>query len=126
MRVMVFAVTLLVLIVALSWYSTAYLQASAGGLLELLDGVEGEIQAGDWAAAQSSLRQVVDRWNTTHPYWKILIDHREADEIETALTRLQSFAATRSHEEAMSELAVLRFRLQHIPAKERLTLSNIF
>lgn len=126
MRVIVFTVTLLVLIIALSWYAIAYLQASAGALLELLNTVENHIQAEDWKTARASLGQVTELWNKTHPFWKTLIDHRETDEIETALTRLQSFSATQSHEEALSELAVLRFRLQHIPAKERLLLSNIF
>ncbi|HHW05986.1 MAG TPA: DUF4363 family protein [Clostridia bacterium] len=126
MRIIVFTVALLVLIIAMSWYGTAYLEASAGALLELLQTVESQIQTGNWTATEATLHRVTELWNETHLFWKILIDHRETDEIETALTRLQSFAAIHRQGEALSELAVLRFRLQHIPAKERLLLSNIF
>lgn len=126
MRIVFLTITLLVLIISLSWYGTAYLQASAGELLELLNTAENHILEENWGAAQATLQTVNDRWKEIHTRWKILIDHRETDEIEAAIARLRSFSTTQDQGDALSELSVLSFRLQHIPAKERLLLRNIF
>lgn len=126
MRIVGFTVTLLVLLIALSWYGITYLQSSADEMVALLKTAENYILEENWAAAQTTLQAVNDRWNEIQTRWKILIDHRETDEIEAAITRLRSFSSTQDQGEALSELAVLSFRLKHIPAKERLLLRNIF
>lgn len=126
MRIVAFTITLLVLTIALSWYSITYLQSSADEMLALLKTAENHILEEDWAAAQATLHTVNECWKEIHTRWKILIDHRETDEIEAAITRLKSFAITQDQGGALSELAVLSFRLKHISAKERLLLRNIF
>jgi hypothetical protein len=126
MRIIVFTVFLTILVVGFAWYSMEYLQVSSGKIIQQLDALEKQISDENWHEAQQSLAGIAAYWNEIHKNWKLLIDHRETDEIEIAITRLKSAFHAKEQGDALAELAVLRFYLEHIPAKERVLLRNIF
>lgn len=126
MRIIVFTALLTILVIGFSWYSMEYLHFSSEKILQQLNALEKQIENEDWQEAQQSLTGITDFWNELHKYWKLLVDHRETDEIEIAITRLKSAFRAKEQGDALAELSVLRFYLEHIPAKEQLLLRNIF
>lgn len=126
MRIIVFTALLTILVIGFSWYSMEYLHFSSEKILQQLNALEKQIENEDWQEAQQSLTGITDFWNELHKHWKLLVDHRETDEIEIAITRLKSAFRAKEQGDALAELSVLRFYLEHIPAKEQLLLRNIF
>lgn len=126
MRIISFTVILTILVIGFSWSSLKYLQTSSDEILRQLEAIEHQVHGEQWQEAQQSLAGIIAYWNEINIKWKFLIDHREIDEIEMTVARLQSAFQTREQNNALTELSVLRFYLRHIPAKESLLLRNIF
>jgi len=58
--------------------------------------------------------------------WTVFLDHEEIDNIDTSLVRISKYIETKNTSMAMSEIAVLRQFVKHIPENESLSLKNIF
>jgi deoxyadenosine/deoxycytidine kinase len=91
-----------------------------------LSELEKEIENMNWEAAAKGLKEFHDNWDRISKVWTMLIDHYEIDNIELAITELDSYIKSQEKSEALAQLASVRVLIKHIPAKEALNLSNLF
>lgn len=112
---------------------------TAGGLLTLnaleseskrldnsLSELEKQISGQDWDTAERNFREFHRKWDKISSLWSMLIDHYEIDNIELALSELDSYIKTRNKTEALAQLSSLKALVRHIPEKEAFNLKNIF
>lgn len=126
MRIIVFVIILLIGLVSFAWYTQHYLETSSEAILKEINLYEGQVKEEIWQEAEASLDKINSHWHRIKTKWKVVLDHRETDEIGLALGRLESFTFVEDQGAALAELYALRFLLEHIPKKERLLLRNIF
>jgi len=79
-----------------------------------------------WDDAQNFTDELKNKWNENSKWISMLIDHGETDQIMTTIASLGEFVKNAETPELMSEIKTLIILIDHIPAKERPELSNIF
>jgi len=126
MKTVVFIVVSLALIIGFGMFYTAMVDRQCNDMINRLEEVSGMIQNNNWESALSELRQADIKWQDIRKIWHAFTDHTNIDSIDESLVRLKALAKAQKAEDCLVEIAVLRKKLINVPARERLTLSNIF
>ena len=84
------------------------------------------LQARQWSQSKQALKALDKDWERTRPWWAILLNHKEIDAIEQAMTRTQKAVESRDFGLAMVEIGTLKYFLDHIPERERFNPINMF
>ena len=114
-----------VLLVGLAVAAYSYIDTSAHQLVGEFNKVEGAINQGQWALAKDQLVLARAKWEQTKPVWTVLLNHREIDNIDVALARVEKYAESSAVSFSLGELASLRLLVTHIADTEYPTLANI-
>lgn len=125
MRVPLLLITLLISIVLASFLIQHTLETSSVVLDQHLESIGKLLIAKKTVEAGSAFAKFRKSWRGVQTRWTLFTDHREIDEIEMALVRLESGLAQEETAMALAELATIRRLVKHIPLKEKLTLENI-
>lgn len=102
-----------------------YLERTATGLAQLLLATQDAVLVEDWNKAEEMLNASLARWEALQQAWSALINHKEVDEIQMTLERAKEYVANQEKTSALAELAVAKLLVEHVPGKEKLSLSNI-
>lgn len=89
-----------------------------------LRAAEGAVISGDYAEAARALRHVTDDWPGIEKVWALHTQHEELDPIGDALLEAEALVE-QAHPAALAALRVVRNRLEHLPKRDRLLLSNL-
>lgn len=114
-----------VILLLLGVLSYKYLEKSSNKLTLDLDQVEVSIHNEDWRNAQQSLMYFNTQWDTSKHWWSLLLDHREIEQMEISLRRLEKYVETQSIPFSMGEVSELKLLLDHISDTEYPSLRNI-
>lgn len=117
---------LLAVIIAAGLCTVSFLRSSSEKLENHITVMESNIASGHWEKAGEELSSLEQLWDRTQKKWTVLLDHSEIDSIDTSLSRLSNFIASKSQPLSLGETAVLRQYIRHIPEKESFTLKNVF
>lgn len=117
---------LLISLLVLSIYTLHAFDNTAAQMAGGIDRLEADIFNSDWTGAGDKVEDIKREWDEHKQWWAMFIDHREIDNIDTALVRTLKFIESREKASAAAELAVLRLMIKHIPEEERINLKNIF
>lgn len=126
MKPVVFIVVSLALIIGFGLLYTSMVERQCKDMINRLEEVYGMIQNNNWETASSELRQADIKWQDIRKIWHAFTDHTNIDDIDESFVRLKALAKAQKAEDCLIEIAVLRNKLINVPARERLTLSNIF
>jgi hypothetical protein len=90
------------------------------------DGLEKSVDSEQWLEARKQFDNLMKTWNNAKPLWTVLLDHKEIDNMDISLARIDRHILAGDKSLALSEISVLKLLIRHIPEKERITLGNIF
>lgn len=110
-------------IAGIYWIIDAQEEVTAQLSRHLLE-AEAAVKAGDYTHAANALRQVTDDWPSIEKVWALHTMHEELDPISDALLEAEALV-TQGDPSALAALRVARQRLEHLPKRERLVLSNL-
>ena len=113
-------------IIGVSLYTSSVFSKDAKTLEERINVIEENISKSDWTSAEKNLKAIEEEWGKMEKAWTVFLDHEEIDNIDTSLVRISKYIETKNTSMAMSEIAVLRQFVKHIPENESLSLKNIF
>lgn len=113
-------------IIAVSVFSQHILYRDSGKLVQSINKVEESMKKEDWNQSEKQVIQIIRIWEDVKGTWSVLLDHQEIDNIDVTLTRLQTLIKSRDNSSAPAEAAALKKYVNHIPAKEKLSLDNVF
>ncbi|HPF21416.1 MAG TPA: DUF4363 family protein [Syntrophomonas sp.] len=78
-----------------------------------------------WDQARQQTARLEKSWHERARWWPVFLDHQEIDNIEFSLAKVKKYVDTRDKPLAQGQLSELHLMLEHIPAKEAVTLENI-
>lgn len=125
MRTPILIISLFALIAAGSYGIQYALETSSQKLSMELTNAQKEIASGNKATARRSVRKIDKEWRKIEGTWALITDHREMDEIDMTLVRLDSLLQVGQIFLALSELSTMQRLVKHIPEKERFNLKNV-
>lgn len=125
-RTMVISLLSLVMIITISGILVPVSIAKNAVELEtILLEVEASIRTGNWDSAENKLNDFNTLWKKTEIKWSMITDHFEIDNINEALSRLESYVKEKETVPALGEGAEARQYIRHIPEKESFLLKNV-
>ena len=121
------ALTLLTfMIIVASLYTQSYLGKTSIKLEKQVHTLQVGINAEDWETVGINLDSTIIEWEQSKKTWAMLIDHLEIDNIDETLSRMKEYINARDVPSALAEASALSLYFRHIPAKESLSIENIF
>lgn len=102
-----------------------YLDRTAAELSQQIAEVQQLVRTNQWAEAISSFEQTDGHWKQVRSTWAALIRHQEIDELEKTFGRVTQFIASEDRNMSLAELETAKLLIEHIPDKEKITISNI-
>jgi hypothetical protein len=117
---------IVIVIVAAGIFSAHTLTASSDKLKDGIDKIEFNTQKNNWNEAIKELNSMKREWADMETLWSVLIDHIEIDSIDTSISRITVFIENKNKTQALTEVAVLKKYIKHIPSKEYLNFKNVF
>ena len=118
--------TLLILLLAASYYNVYWLDRFVGELEAEVILSRACMEAGQFTDAEASLRRAIDRWIAADGYTHIFIRHSEIDSATDAFYDLLSDVKARDTESAVGSTEKVMAHLQGLVGMERPTLGSIF
>lgn len=116
----------LVIFLGIGIYSEIWLSKTAQEISLEVASLEETIKNRKWDEAARLVENIHKKWSRIEDRWDIIVDHREMDEIDLALTRAIKFIETESFDLALAEVAVIQHMVLHIARKESIRVLNIF
>ncbi len=107
-------------------YSHRYLDKSASGMAIELKEIKKSVKEENWGKSRELYAEFNDNWVEAHKKWALFTDHMELDNIEMKVVRGKSFIDEEDRTNAIIEIDEAIMLLEHIPERDRLTLTNIF
>jgi len=95
-------------------------------MLEETKELEKAIVESHWKKAEMELKDIHYNWQKKEEIWTLLINHREVDNIELTIGRLESYIKSNNKVLSLGEISALEHWIKHIPEKEAVSLTNIF
>ena len=121
--IMVFA---LIIFLGIGIYSEIWISNTAQEISIEVSKLEEMLHNRNWDEAALLITIIQTEWSSIEERWDIIVDHREMDEIDLALTRSIKFIEAESLDLALAEVAVLKHMVLHIAKKESFKILNIF
>ena len=75
---------------------------------------------------KEEMKQMEENWEKTSEIWSVIVMHQEIDNIEQALIKSKAMINDGNIEDAIPELETAIFYVEHVNAREKLKLKNIF
>lgn len=125
MKYLVIIVTILLVITALDLYITGYIESSAEKMLDIIKTAQDALGRNDMDTVNRQIEAMRREWETDESRWEVFTDHRETENVDTLLTRLEGMAAANTPETMLPEFQELQFFLQHITEKQKFRPENI-
>ena len=125
MKQLTVSMIILGLIAGLGFWTNSLLQKSAQHLVIHIDEITTQIKNEDWIEALEHTEALETAWNNQVGWWPIILDHQEIDNIEFSLAKVRAYVDNQDKPLSLAQLSELRLMIEHIPAKEAVTLKNI-
>ena len=121
----IFALLLIVLLLAGSLLNISRAERLCAGIVENLDRAENAVEEKDWPGAKAAAEAALKLWQESRSYTHIFIRHSEIDSFSDAYFELKE--AILSESEGIEPLFdKLRYHIENIADMEKIRLGNIF
>lgn len=117
---------LLLGIVCASYYSSRRVNRAWEGCIEYMDGIEGLILEENKDALTAQTEAFRDYWEEEENVLVFFVRHSQVDEISRNVARLPDYAKYGYYADLASELAGVRWQIEHIWKSEKAHWRNIF
>ncbi len=125
MRFFVIPASVLTLLLGLSLWNAAAVDAAIepwrGALAEASEASE----RGEWETSERTIRETRTAWEAKHPYFHLVTAHDELDRADALFAQAESYAGAREGAELRAALAELSAQLRVVSEMQRLTLKNV-
>lgn len=119
-------ILLLAVVIVGGMFTINYLQKTSTEIIRSLDNVENAVMEENWHKARLGVNNLKKKWQANKPFWELLVEHTEIDNIDVSLVHINSYLMVEKKGEVLAEISGLRLFLKHIPENELLNLENIF
>lgn len=125
MKIWLISVLILTVFVVFGIWMQSYLEYTSQILERDIAQIETMINKREWTRADSQLKSFIKKWENLKKTWSMWTHHQELDFLEESLAKTVAAVSNHSYSEALIELGSLKHFLSHIPAREKLNITNI-
>ncbi len=126
MRTFISVLIALVIFFGLAWWNSSYLTKTSKQLADQAEKLRKAIIEESWDDADTTIIGIRRLWGQHKKIWLLLVDHDDIDDIDEIIYKIDEMVNLREKEQALSDIAELRFLVQDLADKEVLSLANIF
>lgn len=125
MKHLILATVLVIIVLVGSFFMYKYIENVSDEFSKTIEEVESSINKNSWKDAKLLFDKFHKQWEPNAKLWMLVIGHEEIDHIEKSLIE-STIYIREENKEALVELELLKYYLQHINQKEQIRLNNIF
>lgn len=125
MRTFVAVIIALIIFLGLAWWNTKYLLNTSKELAQEAENIRKSLVDESWDQVNAQVMQFRCLWGRRKKTWLLLVDHDDIDEIDRIIFKIDEMVKLKEKEQALSDIAELRFLFHDIADKEILDLANI-
>ena len=129
-REIIIIASIIIIIFAGDFLTTRYLEKTSdkliGSLKELKEHAIEANKNENRDLIKEEMKQMEENWEKTSEIWSVIVMHQEIDNIEQALIKSKAMINDGNIEDAIPELETAIFYVEHVNAREKLKLKNIF
>lgn len=125
MRLLTSLLTILIIVISLSFWANHSLQTSTQDLAQHIDELMIDIQNENWEQAAKRADIIEKSWDKAARWWPVILDHQEIDNIDFSLSKTKGYIFSQDASLSCGQLSELKLMFKHISEKEALTLQNI-
>lgn len=107
-------------------YTNKSVSEATNALAEMRTEIEKQDEEIDVQKVKTQIGNIRNKWNQRHKSLAIYIEHDELEKIETNLSGLHGYIEKEEYSDAMAQLDMSVYVLEHIRNKTKLSLINIF
>ena len=126
MRTILTIVIIVILLLGGSLASYRYIETTTQAIGAQFETVEQSISTQKWEGAQNKLNIAQQDWEKAKPWWTVILEHQEIDNIDISMKRLEKYIETQDISLSLGEMSVLKLIVNHIQDTEKFTFGNIF
>lgn len=126
MKKIIILLLILGLVLGFGIWDLRKINHSSKDMINDIDKLANHVVNKEWDNAISKYKAISSKWSKYENIWSIMIDHFEVDQIETSIARLKVYIEQENKSDSLAEISNLKVLIEHIPAKEAVTLKNIF
>jgi len=117
---------LLLCILGGALWQNLYIVRATDELSASLKTVRTALEAQDDAAAASAAKTFIEHWNTEKHLYEALFEHDELDLLTSTAERIRVYCAIGDRDDALAEVAVAMYYVEHIRDIDCVSIENIF
>lgn len=103
-----------------------FITNTAQEIRDVLKKADLALESEDWNKAEKYCNYATKKWERYAPWYEMITEHREIDEIIRNLRQLNRFAKEKEIPEARAIIAELDFLVNHLEETDNLSAENIF
>lgn len=126
MKSFITALVLAAVLAAASVFHIMHLERISSELLRLNSEITAALEAEDYDRARRAIDTMSERLERSEPFFAVMGNHEEIDNIEMTLSELRSYAEGGHKYDAVAKTYTLEFLFEHLPKNSRLRLENIW
>ncbi len=107
-------------------YTNQSVSEATNALAEMRTEIEKQDEEIDVQKVKTQIGNIRNKWNQRHKSLAVYIEHDELEKIETNLSGLHGYIEKEEYSDAMAQLDMSVYVLEHIRNKTKLSLINIF
>lgn len=107
-------------------YTNQSVSEATNALAEMRTEIEKQDEEIDVQKVKTQIGNIRNKWNQRHKSLAVYIEHDELEKIETNLSGLHGYIEKEEYSDAMAQLDMSVYVLEHIRNKTMLSLINIF
>jgi len=119
--------SILFLMITVGMFFTQYmLEEHSDKMIDMLTQATDLVKKEKWNEAFGKTEEIEIGWEKDSKWISMLVNHNETEEILKTVYAMKEYVRYREVPELMATAATLKGLFEHIPAKERPSLENIF
>ena len=130
MRDLIIIIVIIAAILSGDLYINKYLGDTSAKLIQNLKDLKENVlvaeQTENREEVKKEMEQMDKSWKETSEIWAIIVMHQEIDNIEQALIKTKAMINNGNIEDAIPEIETAIFFIEHVNAREKLDIKNIF
>lgn len=130
MRDIIIIITLIAIIFGGGIFAKKYLDKIANKiskeLIELKENIIIARETGNTNQIIQQISEVEKDWEEASNIWSIIVIHQEIDNVESAIIKAKACIENGELEDALQEIELANFFVNHVKEREEVSLKNIF
>lgn len=125
MKQVIIVIILTITLIIVSLFVNNYLELTSQNLFYYVNNIETYVRQENWNKANNEFLLANKAWNEMKNKWAIFIEHKEINNIEISINKIEKYMESKSIKDVLAEISKFKLLIKHISNTYKLSLENI-